>query len=164
MKAKDIKDLFERIKRQYNTFGYDDLKVQEWYKFLKDYSTEDVNDNFDKYILEYHDRPPLMNELFKNLHKTTEEAEEKLLWVKCDLCGESILVGNDWGEFNKHYRRCQKIDFIDRQAKEKRGEGIDKEHFRSLNDNELDEKYRKWMDGWEQKNKDLDLSKLFQRL
>jgi hypothetical protein len=61
-----------------------------------------------------------------------EAEEEQLVYLQCDLCKEKILVGNDFDVFEKHHRRCSKIDFIDRQAKELKGEGIDKQHFREI--------------------------------
>ena len=148
MNKKEILELFNRIKNHYNIFTYDDAKIIEWQKFLKEYDAKEVSSNFDKYILEYHDRPPLFYELTRGLEKITP-IEEKEVYIGCDLCGKRILVGNDWEEFEVHHRRCSKIDFIDRQSKEIRGEGINKEHFRELSDKELDEKYNKIMKNWE---------------
>jgi hypothetical protein len=144
-------------------FSYDDAKILEWHKFLKEYSAKEVGNNFDKYILEYHDRPPLFYELTRNLEKITP-TEEKEVYIGCELCGKRILVGNDWREFEEHHRRCAKIDFIDRQSKEIRGEGIDKQHFREMSDEELDKKYYKIMNNWEETHPNLNVKNIFKKV
>lgn len=154
MKANEIGTLFERIKKHFNTFGYDDGKVAEWHKFLKEYKAEDINNNFDKYILEYHDRPPLMTELIRNANKETE-LEEKPVVLQCEYCKEKELVysTNDWLE--KH-RICQKIDFIDRQSKKIRGVGINKLKYYQMSSYELEKNYRKVMDNWLSTSKEIE--------
>lgn len=147
MNVKQITELFERIKAQYNMFTYDSNKVKEWSRFLKDYDSEDVNKNFDKYILEYHDRPPLVFEVTRGLEKIEKEPE-KYVYIQCEYCKERILVGDDDTPFEKHHRKCSKIDFMDRQSKEIRGFGVDKAHLRELSDEKLDAKYKKIMNNW----------------
>lgn len=146
MKQNDVITLFERIKNHYNIFVYDDNKVKEWHRFLKDFNNSEVLDNLDKYILEYHDRPPLVFELTRGLEKnTTPEVKEQC--IQCDLC-KQLVYCYDWSEFDKHYRKCQKIDFIDRQSKAIRGYGITKAIYYNKSDEELDRDYRKVMDNW----------------
>ena len=67
MNYADVKELFERIKSYYNMFVYDDKKTNEWYKFLKDYDTTEVNNNLDKYVRESNEQPPLVYALIKGL-------------------------------------------------------------------------------------------------
>ena len=149
MTIKDIRNLFDRIKRHYNMFGYDDLKIQEWYKFLKDYDPKDIDKNFDKYLLDIHDNPPMVVSLTRGLKKRDEIEEEKLYYIVCPYCKARVLVGNsNWDDYEIHHRKCSKIDFIDRQSKEIRGEGIDKEHYRAMSDDELNERYHKIMENW----------------
>lgn len=157
MNMAQITQLFERIKAQYNMFTYDSSKVKEWARFLKDYDSEDVNRNFDKFLLEYHDRPPLMFELTRGIEKTEKEPE-KFVYMQCEYCGEKILVGDDDTPFEIHHRKCSKIDFMNRQSIEIRGVGVDKEHLRSLDNEELDRKYRKIMDNWVETHSDLAIT------
>lgn len=154
MNAKEIKELFEKIKRHYNVFTYDDGKIQEWHRFLKDYRKEDILENFDRYLLEQHEQPPMVVSLNRGLHK--EEQEEQLHYIQCDLCGEKILVGNsNWEDFEKHHRKCEKIDFIDRQCKAIHGKGITKETYRAMSDEELEKNYRQYMNNWVKTHQDI---------
>ena len=81
MNKKDILDLFNRIKSHYNMFTYDEAKILEWSKFLKEYDAKEVSNNFDKFILEYHDRPPMCYELTRGLDRTTP-IEEKMVYIQ----------------------------------------------------------------------------------
>lgn len=157
MKQNDIITLFERIKSHYNVFVYNDEKVKEWHRFLKDFNNSEVLDNLDKFILEYHDRPPLIYELTRGLEKIEKEPE-KYVYIQCEYCKERILVGDDDTPFEKHHRRCSKIDFMDRQSKEIRGYGVDKAHLRELSDEELDTKYNKIMNNWVEEHQDIALT------
>lgn len=164
MKVTDIKVLLERIKKHYNNFGYDDMKAQEWHRFLKGYTKESVFNNLDKFILEYYDRPPIVGELIKGATKEFEE-ERPPVYIQCDLCKEKILIGTDeWDVFETHHRRCSKIDFINREAKRIKGEGIDFNFYRTMSDDELDGRYRKIMNNWKEEHKDLCFTNLFQRV
>lgn len=152
MRVNDITKMFERIKKHYNTFGYDDTKVQEWHRFLKDYSNESIARNLDKYILEAYDRPPIVGELLRGAEKEFND-EIKPVYIQCDICKEKILMTDDWSEFNRHYRRCQMKDFIRRQE----GVGI-------VEDDELEERYNKAMAKWKASHNEICLKQLFQRI
>lgn len=145
MKTKDIVTLFERIKKHYNNFGYDDAKVAEWYRFLKDYTPESILDSFDKYLQQEYDQPPLITTLIRNATKTTEPPRDPK-YIQCELCGEAILVGDDWEVFEKHHRKCQKIDFIDLMSMRYKQEHIEKVIYYEMSDEELEKRYRKVMD------------------
>ena len=163
MKVNEVKNLFERIKRHYNTFGYDEMKLAEWHRFLKHYTTDSILNNLDNFIMESHDRPPLLNELTRNAIKTDVE-ETKAVYIPCEYCKEKILVGDDWTEYNKHHRRCSKIDFINRESRRIRGEDIDFNLYVNMSDNELDTRYNKIMRNWENDYPTLNVKNLFTRL
>ena len=163
MKVTDIKILLERIKKHYNNFGFDESKVSEWQRFLKEYKNESVLKNFDNYVLEGNERPPLVSELIKNAEKEYQE-ERKLVYIQCDLCGEKILVGDEWDVFENHHRRCSKIDFIDRESRRIRGEGIDYNFYKYMSEDDLNQRYRKIMDNWKEEHKDICFGNLFQKL
>lgn len=88
---------------------------------------------------------------FEELIDGLKPENYKEVSIQCDLCKEAIPF-TTWDDFDKHYRRCQKIDFIDRQAKELKGAGIDKEFYYNMGTEELDNRYRKIMDNWKQRN------------
>lgn len=163
MKITEIKVLLERIKKHYNTFGYDGGKITEWHRFLKDYTSESILKNLDTFILEYHDRPPIVGELVRGATKE-EEPERKPVYIQCDICKEKILVGDDWNVFETHHRRCSKIDFIDRESKRIRGEGIDYNFYKFMSDDDLDQRYRKIMDNWKEQHKEICFGNLFQKI
>jgi hypothetical protein len=159
MRQTDIITLFERIKNNYNMFTYNDDKVKEWYRFLKDYSKEDVNKNLDNYITTGYENPPLVYSLIKNIPKI-EEPQEKEWVTRCDLCGAEIRIyGDDMSDFDKHYRKCQKIDFIDRMSKKYRGTGVAIVKYYEMSNEELDKHYRKIMDFYVKHREETNLLK-----
>jgi len=159
MKTKDIMLLFERIKKHYNNFGYDDAKVAEWFRFLKDYTPESIYDSFDKYLLQEHDQPPLITTLIRNAQKISEPVAEPV-YIQCELCGKLILVGDDWNVFEKHHRRCSKIDFINNISLKTRKEPIDKQKYYAMSEEELERAYRPVMDYYLQTPKENIIKKL----
>ena len=42
MNTREIRELFEKIKMYYNVFTFNDEKIKEWYRILKDYDANDV--------------------------------------------------------------------------------------------------------------------------
>ena len=157
MKVNEITNLFERIKKHYNNFGYDDAKVQEWHRFLKNYSSKSILDNLDDFILEGRDRPPIIKELIRGAEK---EEEKEPVTIQCDICKKGILVGDNWDDFEKHYRKCQKIDFIDRMCLRYKQDHIERIMYYEMSDEELDRRYRKIMDFYLQQPKEGILKKL----
>jgi hypothetical protein len=138
MTKKELEQLYRNIHNIYPSFKRMDDLIN--------YKYEEVYKNFQ---LHSGAEEPSYEELVSGLRYE----DEKDIWMVCDLCKERIFY-TTWEEFDKHYRKCQKVDFIDRQAKELKGEGINKEHFRMLPDNELDDKYRKWMDNYLRSHKE----------
>lgn len=148
MNKQEIALLFNRIKNHYNTFTTSDEKIQEWYRFLKDYHNEDVNRRLDEYLKCEYDQPPLCMSLTRGIEKIKRDTNNS--WTTCcDICKEHITIyDNDMTDFDKHYRKCQKIDFIDRQSKAILGEVIDKEEYYAMPDKELDEQYQRVMESY----------------
>ena len=142
MKTNEIIQLFERIKMHYNMFTYNDEKVKEWHKFLKDYSGEDVNRRLDEYLTYEYDSPPLCMSLIKNIEK---QNVGKTSWVTCcDICKERITIyDDDMEEYEKHHRRCSKIDFIDRMVYKYNKQHIASVKYYQMSDEELEENYQK---------------------
>lgn len=144
MSVKEIRELFERIKRHYNMFTFDDDKVKEWYRFLKDYSSEDVNRRLDEYLTYEYDNPPLCMSLTKNIEK---QNVGKTSWVtECDICKERITIyDDDMEEYEKHHRKCSKIDFIDRIVFRYKGQHIASVKYYQMSDAELEDNYQRTM-------------------
>ena len=103
MTRKEYSDLLKTIRGIYPDFkGYDDLQ---------NYKYEEVYKNF---ALHKGTETPTYDELVVGL----KHENEKDVWMQCDICREKIHY-TTWDEFDEHYRKCQKIDFIDRQSKKK---------------------------------------------
>ena len=148
MTKKELIDLTKAIRNIYPDFkGYDDLI---------NYKYEEVKKNF---LLHKGNETPSYDELVEGLRYENE----KDVLMTCELCGRKIHY-TTWENFEKHHRRCSKIDFIDRQAKELKGEGIDKQHFYEMSDDELDSKYRKWMDNWSKTHSNIALGTILKTL
>lgn len=161
MRENQIIDLFKKIKIHYNTFVYDTDKVKEWHRFLKDYDSDDVNNNLDNYITTGYENPPLVYSLIKGIAKI--EAPQEKEWVtRCDICGTEIRIyGDDMSDFDKHYRKCQKIDFINRMSNKYRGINVALAKYYEMSNEELDKAYRKIMDFYVQHREETDLLKQF---
>lgn len=146
MNKKQINELFGRIKNHYNTFTISESKIEEWQKFLKDYDSKEVNNALDTYLTNDYDNPPLVYHLIRNLKKL--ETIEDNSWVtECDLCKQRFRIyNNDMSEYEKHFRKCSKIDFIDRMSVKFRGKHVALSKYYEMNDDELNSVYRKIMD------------------
>lgn len=155
MNKQEIAKLFNRIKNHYNTFTTGDEKIEEWHRFLKDYDVNEINDAFDEYISYGYENPPIMFSLTKRLSKIQPKEED--YWItSCDICGERITIyGDDMADYEKHRRKCSKIDFIDRMSKKFRGAGVALSKYYEMSDIDLDVAYHKIMNFYLQ-NKDKD--------
>lgn len=146
MKTDEIIKLFDRIKMHYTMFTYNDEKVKEWHKFLKDYSNEDVNRRLDEYLSYGYEQPPFCMALTKGIEKIKKSDEDDSWVTECDICKEKIRIyGNDMSEFDKHYRKCQKIDFIDRIVFRYKGQHIAIVKYYQMSDEELEDNYQRTM-------------------
>ena len=155
MNIREVKELFERIKRHYNVFTYDDGKIQEWYKFLKDYSSEDVNKRFDEYLSYGYDQPPYCMSLTKNIEKIKRNNEDDSWITECDICKKRITIyNNDMTDYEIHRRKCSKIDFIDRMSKKYKEKGITWRTYYDMSDTDLDIEYHRAMNFWLQNKED----------
>lgn len=154
MNYAQVKSLFERIKRYFNMFTYDDDKVKEWHRFLKEYDPKEVDMKLDEYVQESHDQPPLVYALIRGLNKTEEEPE-KIYLMKCEYCGQPMYVGSDMTDFLDHERECMKIDYIDRVSMWTRGVHVVKSKYYEMSKEDLDRAYHQIMDFYE-KNKNND--------
>lgn len=145
MTYEQVGNLFERIKHNYNTFTYNSEKLKEWYKVLKNFDNEEINNNFDKYI-ENNEQAPIIFSLIRGLQKKELNQEDKTDYMKCEYCGKMMMIVNkNIDEFLEHERKCQKIDFINRIVKQYKNVTINKVVYYNMTDDELENNYRKVM-------------------
>jgi hypothetical protein len=151
MTRNEFNTLFKQIQSEFDDFKGD---YDEWYKILCNYSYEDVLKNFKKYTGV---TPPIYLTLIKNL-KQEEKIDDWL--TKCDICGKEIRIyNNDMSEYDKHYRKCQKIDFINRMSQKYKGVPAAIVKYYEMSDDELDRAYRKIMDFYVQHREKPELFK-----
>lgn len=155
MIRREYDTLLKKIQSIYPTFSVDE---EEWWNIFNKYSYKEVCENLENYD---EDRPPLYMNLVKGLK---EEVKRKPAYIQCDICKEKILVADDWDVFEEHHRRCSKIDFIDRECKRIKGEGIDYSFYKFMSEDDLNQRYRKIMDNWKKGHKDICLGNLFQKI
>jgi hypothetical protein len=147
MTRNEFTTLFKRIESEFSNFSAD---YDEWYRVLSNYSYNDVLNNLKNYR---GNTPPIYSTLIRNL-----KVEEKINdWITCcDICKERITIhNNDMTEYEKHFRKCSKIDFIDRMCVKFRGHHVATAKYYEMSDSELDSAYHKIMNFYLQ-NKDKD--------
>lgn len=161
MNKQEISKLFNRIKNHYNTFTTGDEKIEEWYKFLKDYDSKEINKSLDNYLTNSYDNPPLVYHLTKGLSKI--ETPEESSWItECDICKQRIKIyNNDMREYEKHFRRCSKIDFIDTISMKFRNKHISSVKYYEMSDTELDSVYHQIMNFYLQNKDNKDKKEIF---
>lgn len=138
MTRDEFNKIYTTIQNEYSGFNGD---YYEWYDILSEYSYEEV---LKKVLDRRSSTPPIHTHLVKNLK---QEIKIKDWITECDYCKTKILIhNNDMTEFNKHYRKCQKIDFIDRMCMRYKHDHIPIVKYYEMSKEELNRRYRKVMD------------------
>lgn len=137
MTREEFNTLFRKIEYEFDNFKGE---YEDWYERLYEYPYKGVLNNLEDYK---GIKAPLISHLTKKLDK---EIKKEPKYIQCDICKESILVGDNWDDFEKHYRKCQKIDFIDRMCMRYKQGHIERVIYYEMSDEELDKRYRKIMD------------------
>lgn len=147
MTRNEFTTLFKRLQTEFSDFSAD---YDEWYRVLSNYSYNDVLNNLKNYR---GNTPPIYSQLIRNL-KVEEKSDD---WITCcDICGQKIKIyNNDMTEYEKHWRKCSKIDFIDRMCVRFRGHHVATTKYYEMSDIELDSAYHQIMNFYLQ-NKDKD--------
>lgn len=152
MKRQEFESIYKELQQYPNFEG----TYIDWYGELIDYPYKGVLKNLKNHKST---NAPLPKQLIGKLEK--EEVIED--WITCcDLCGAKIKIhNNDMTEFNKHYRKCQKIDFIDRIVFRYKGQHIASVKYYEMDDEELERNYRQTMDYY---LKHRDLNNIFKKI
>lgn len=129
----------QRIKSHYQEFVIDDYKFDEWYKELKNYDLEDVNQKLDQHLKseEYYNQVPKLYFLTKYLTPINKKGIKKNIIVCCPICNREVNFEN----FDNHYGRCSSIRFINLQSIKYKGTGIDINMYQQMTDEKFEEKY-----------------------
>lgn len=137
MTRDEFNTFYRKLESTYSNFtGTED----EWWDVVKKYSFNDIMKRLNDHI-ETKKSTPIHINLVKGLK---EEVEDKGAWMKCEYCKKLELVF-DMDDWLKAHRKCQQIDFIDRQSKQIIGKGITKTLYYEMGEDEFEENYRKVM-------------------
>lgn len=138
MQVSEVKSILKTIDLAYNT-EYENTKemIEHFYKYLKNYDSEDINLRLSDYIESSEQFPPKVYHLIHGL--LTQKEKEVLKGVKeqCSICKRFIKLD----EFEEHYLKCSKISFIKIHAKKLLNQDIDIKKYYQMDDDELDKKH-----------------------
>ena len=149
-----LRNEFENIFKELKQYPDFDGEYLEWYKEIIDYPYKGILNNLRKHKST---NAPVPKQLIGKLDK--EEIIED--WItECEYCKKRFTIqNNDMTEYEKHFRKCSKIDFLDRMSKRIKGVGITYDKYHNMSDDELEKAYRSVMDYYEQQRKPI-LNKL----
>lgn len=144
MTIKETRDFMERIKQHYQEFTIDNYKIDEWFKELKDYNYDDVNKKLEEHLRSenYGSVIPKVYFLTKHLTKEKDKGKVEELIVRCSICGKIIK----YKDFQEHMDRCNSVEFINLKSKKLFGKEIDKDRYRTMDNEEFDKIYNKLLE------------------
>lgn len=144
MERKEVQSLMRRIKTNYNEFVIDDYSVSEWYKELKDYDLKDVMEKLEQHFRSetYGSQAPKVYFLTKYLTKTQDKNKKNEYLVRCEICGAVISLN----DYDKHRRRCQQLEYLEKKSKELLGKDFNKEKAKVLSEETFNKLYDSLVD------------------
>lgn len=137
MKNSEVVDLLELIDRVYKTeYAKNKDIVSDWFKVLKNYEFNDMTNSLDYYLENYTEYPPKVYNLTKGY--STIETKHLLDNAKtiCIFCGKSVDFDN-----TKHIDRCRSVEYIKSAVRRFKGQDIDVERYRNMNEEEFEHYY-----------------------
>lgn len=152
MKREEFNTFYRKLESTYSNFTGTE---EEWWDVVKKFSFNDVMKKLNDHI-ETKKSTPIHINLVKGLK---EEANEPGAWMKCEYCKKLELVF-DTDEWIKAHRKCQQIDFIDRQSKAIKGVGITKQVYYDMGEIEFEKIYREVMNYYLKHNTQLVMKSL----
>ena len=155
MKINETNNLMKRIKEHYQDFIVDEGKIEEWHKFLKDYSYSDVSKKLDEHLSsqEYGQYIPKVAFLVKYLTKEEDKGKIEDYKTQCYLCKRFIKNS----EFQEHFSRCSSINYMNRQRYKYFGKEFDevaKKQLWNMSEETFRKKYREMLEVVRKNTKD----------
>lgn len=138
MQVNEVKSILKTIDLAYGT-SYEDTKemIEHFYKYLKDFNSDDVNLRLSEYINSSEPFPPKVYHLTHGLLTTKGKEELKGIKQQCHICKRYIKLEG----FEEHYSKCSKISFIKIHAKSLLNQEIDIKKYYQMSEDELDKKH-----------------------
>ena len=152
MTIQETNKLMERIKQHYQEFIIDDYKIEEWFKELSKYDSEDVNKKLDQHLRseQYGQHIPKLFFLTKNLITTEEKEKHSEHIVFCQICRRRMR----FEEYGTHIERCLSVDYLEKQFKKYNLQNFNKEALLKMTQVEFDRLYDKVLKYVQDKTKD----------
>lgn len=144
MTVEETTKFMKRIKQHYQDFVIDNYKIEEWYKELKNYAYDDVNNKLEEHLKsqQFGNQIPKVYFLTKHLTKEKDKGKVEELIVRCSICGKIIK----YKDFQEHMDRCNSVEFINLQSKKLFSKEIDKQRYREMPDEDFDKIYNKLLE------------------
>lgn len=143
MTIKETNEFMERIKSHYQEFVIDDFKIKEWYKELKNYDYEDINNKLEEHLKSevYGEQIPKLYFLTKYLTPSKDKGKIFRYSTECTVCGKQI----EDEEFDNHFSRCSSASAIVRDLKRYYNLDIDYEELMNMNNEMFERTYIKYL-------------------
>lgn len=143
MNEDEVYKLLERVRVYYQHLSRSDDLLDEWYKILKDYSANEVENTLNEYlsIEKNRSRIPMPQDLTQGL-LTIQQKKKKFnsnYSVRCNLCGKEMPLAH----YNSHYDKCLSIMYLISVFKQQ-GENVDYKTFATLDDKKFNAIYEKY--------------------
>ena len=110
MDRREARDFFQKWKSNYPYAKLDELRIEQIYGDIKEYSSADINRKFDEHLAnsQYGSREPNVKFLIKFLKKENDFKNIHDIKVQCKYCLEAIPLD----EYSNHIARHNSVYYI----------------------------------------------------
>ena len=139
MTREETKQIMTKIKNIKQEFSFDASKIDDWTSVLKNYDFEDVFNKVEDYYRIESNQDKIVNPYYltKYLMTTADKKSIKEYLVICPNCQTQLSSKN----FDKHIKRCNSVEYLNKQSKRFFGKEIDREKYMTMSEEEFEEKY-----------------------
>ena len=143
MTIDETSDFLHRIKSHYQEFSIDQFKIDEWYKELQYYDSEDVNEKLEEHLKSeiYGSQIPKVYILTKYLTQSKNKGKINQYTIICNNCGQAVADQT----YDKHYKRCSATSAIIRDLKKYFNLNVKQEELENLSDSRFELAYQKYL-------------------
>ncbi len=145
MSESEVSNLLDRVKLHYQHLSLSDELLEEWFRVLKKYNSDEVFNNLDKYLMIEKNRDRIPNPFDLTDGLITENQKEKLkndYLIDCNLCHKTMLLS----EYNStHYKKCLLIKALIRKLA-KEGTKVTYQDLDNYSYERLDKLYDKYLE------------------
>lgn len=147
MNEEEVYRLIERVRVYYQHLSRSDELNDEWYRLLKKYDVNEINNAFDNYLKSERNRNriPMPQDLTQGLltieQKKKRKEQNQGYIVCCNLCQKEMPLEH----YDEHYGRCLSTMYLISVLK-KQGKQVEYELLASLSQEKFNEVYAKYKD------------------